>query len=610
MKKLHLLLGLAFLCTKVNAQALSGNYYIPHQAAGQKGYATLGEAVRDLNSKGVAGNVTFYINANTTETEQIYLAVNTQGHTVTIKPQQGTSPIIDLTNATQVGGGKIDGVFVIGATGHEKTDMVDTHNIVIDGSNTEGGTTRDLIIQGPVTTKQLSTIVIFGDNDNFTLKNCKLVHQSGAAYHNAALMITNVKLAMPDGTKVDKLPDNVSILNNEINAVGGRGADCIYVNTNGTPDEGAVGWNIDGNVLNANYTGIQLQYVDKANISNNTIAITQTNSSNSTAILLDEKVSEISEGVINVFGNKLVKLTTLNKTWANNNGIIGINNQYKVPKEVNIYNNMISLTGPSVPEAKDCRIYGIRCTGSATNNVCHNTIYIPSMLAMTDPGRTVIGGLVFGGKGDIDPIGGWTVFTNNIIVGEETTMKYHAIIRFGTSGIFDSNHNVVYNAPAPNAYMGYFENADVKTLAEWQVVSQCDTDSKEKAVNFVDKTNANLMLAGSSIGDTDLLMPSVLGYTTDITGAQRGESTYAGVHDPSATTSIVLQRIKGCNEYVGVEIVNDILSIRLEGKAQVEVYTVRGLLIDKVDVETVYTKRLKKGIYLVKVNKQVIKIGI
>lgn len=610
MKKFYLVLGLAMILTDVNAQALSGDYYIPNHSVGQNGYSTLGEAVRDLNRKGLVGDVTFYINANVTESEQIYLAVNTQGHTVTIKPQQGTSPILDLTNATQVGGGKIDGVFVIGSSSHEKTDMVDTHNIVIDGSNTKGGTTRDLIIQGPVTTKQLSTIVVFGNNDNFILKNCKLVHQSGADYHNAALMITNVNLTMPDGSKVDKLPDNVSVLNNEIDAVGGRGADCIYVNTNGTPAEGAVGWHIDGNILNANYTGIQLQYVDKAIISNNTIAVTQTNSSNSTAILLDEKVSDVSEGVINIHGNRLVKLTTLNKIWANNNGIIGINNQYKAPKEVNIYNNMVTLTGPSVPEAKDCRIYAIRCTGSATNNVYHNTIYIPTMLTMNNPGQSVIGGLVFGGKGDVDPLGGWTTFANNIIVGDETSMKYHAIMRYGTSGMFESNHNIVYTTPAPNAYVGYFEGRSVKTLAEWQEISECDKNSAEKNVTFVDKEHADLFLSGQSIGDPDLQVPLIEGYTLDITGATRsGDKTYAGAHDPGEIATSI-EDDGGDEKNFTVHTIGSTLTLRIQGTARIELYSVNGVLIEKAQFNGNYTKHLERGCYLLKLNGSVVKFVI
>jgi len=99
-------------------------------------------------------------------------------------------------------------------------------------------------------------------------------------------------------------------------------------------------------------------------------------------------------------------------------------------------------------------------------------------------------------------------------------MKTWLIRRVGTGGTFNSNYNDLYfDISINDAYTGFWNDADQKTLSNWQSASSKDANSVSKAVNFVSTTD--LHLTGSSIGDNDLIATVLSGYTTDIDGNTR-----------------------------------------------------------------------------------------
>jgi parallel beta-helix repeat protein len=612
MKKLLFSLFFILLIGKVEAQELSGDYYIPNQSAGQNGYSLLSDAIYDLNNKGMSGNVTFHINADITETDDIRLGVNTQDYTLTIKPAPGASPTINLQqgNTTTGDATVITGAFIIGSPVANKTNMVYTNNLVIDGSNTEDGTTRDMIIQGPVTTNQKSVIAIFGDNDNVMVKNCVIINNCSNQYANACFIVTNyVTINEGDQSVNNFSPDNLTIQNNELYSLYGGGSDGIYINNNGgTPTTGMVGLLIEENIISSAYRGIRVSYTDEAKISGNTISVNQVVSNNAAGIILEPNVND-TDGTIDICNNKLINLSTLNINYANNNGIMGIDCEYILPKTVNIYNNTVMMTGPTREITKDSRIYGIRSTGNATCNIYHNTIYIPEMMDMNDFARSSVAGIVFGGKGDVPPIGGFTTVKNNIVIGEESLMKYWCILRLGNSGVFTSENNIFYCATGTNGYIGAHDGTDTKTLDEWRTESRQDANSKSKHVNFEDLSTANLLLTGISIGDTDLGVNALPEVTKDILGNERHTPlAYAGAHEPNDlnSSSILLIddiRIQIITSRVGIEVL-------MEKEAEIRLYSINGALIDKARVDSKYVKNLNAGVYIIQIESKVFKFVI
>ena len=113
----------------------------------------LREAFDVLNDATFTGDCNFYITSDITETYTpavgLGLAINPDPYTVTFKPYTGVQPVITLNYPTDLNSGP-SGALVIGipSKGNITWDSLrTTKNIVIDGSNTVGGTTRDLTIQ-------------------------------------------------------------------------------------------------------------------------------------------------------------------------------------------------------------------------------------------------------------------------------------------------------------------------------------------------------------------------------------------------------------------------------------------------------------------------------
>ncbi|TRZ52223.1 T9SS C-terminal target domain-containing protein [bacterium] len=230
---------------------MSGEY----QVGGGRLYATLSAAVSDLNARGVSGAVTFLLTdpAYTAETLPITLS-NISGvsatNTITIKPNTGVSTVISGASPS----GAIIKVF-------------NTNYVTIDGSNTEGGTTRNLTLTNTSATSP--SVVWFGSNGvtpvtNLTLKNCII---NNGAQSNTAVWIS-------DGTTIGTAGyfNNITIQHNSIQ----KAYIGIYAIATVSAGNGN-GLSITENDLNSSgadalrFAGVFVQGVDGATVSNNSI---------------------------------------------------------------------------------------------------------------------------------------------------------------------------------------------------------------------------------------------------------------------------------------------------------------------------------------------------
>jgi len=577
--------------TKANPTTFTGTYKVGTTALAD--FSSLSAAVAVINAGTITGDVTLEITSDLTEANNIGLGVNTAGFTLTIKPQAGIAPTLTFTGTAAQ---SIDGNFVIGSPTVANTNLVPTNNVVIDGSNTVNGTTKDMTINGAVTSNQISVIRIFGNNDNIIIKNCIITNRSTSANSTAPITVTDYY----SGSNFT--PDILTITNNTLSSLAGNGGLGVYLSNSGSPTVGMTGIVVSNNIISHRGTrAIMCNYVNDANIFGNQIsAAIQSGNAAGAGIFLSTGTA--SAGTFNIYNNRFSNLSILNTAIGTGNGYIAIDNGLASPKIVNIYNNFI--TGFTITAAvSNSKIYGIRHTGASVSNVYNNTIVLPEMTNMTALGSTFIAGIAFATAATTEaaPTGSMNI-KNNIIVSNETGMKTWGIRRIGTGGTFKSNNNIIYNSNTTNGCVGFFNTSDARDIAAWQTASSQDADSKSVAVSFADVVAGDLSIAGLSIRDADLKVPGLATILNDIFGTVRNvEFTYAGAHEstlPFLSTYVenrVEQTARIMRTSSGVE-------ISLDGEVMVELYTINGLLIEKTNASGTYSRDLNSGVYIIRIN--------
>jgi len=143
---------------------LAGDYYIP-QGSHAQGFATLGEAIAALNTNGATGPVRFLIDADLNELgSQLIITRNdlTAATPVIIKPAPTKTPSITITSFPTTGNHAKQGFTIENAS-----------YITIDGSNTEGGKTKDLTIIGDDAVNGLYVVGVIDNSDYINIINVK-----------------------------------------------------------------------------------------------------------------------------------------------------------------------------------------------------------------------------------------------------------------------------------------------------------------------------------------------------------------------------------------------------------------------------------------------------
>jgi len=591
MKKITFLV-VALVVSLVTMSQMAGVYKVGI-AEVSPNFSSLSAAVTALNTNTFGADVVLEITSDLTEAANIGLGVNTAGFTLTIKPQAGVAPTLTFAGTTAQ---SIDGNFVVGSPTFSSTNLISTNNVLIDGSNTINGTTKDMTIIGAVTSSQISVIRIFGNNDNITIKNCIITNRSTSASSTAPINVTDFF------STSNFTPDNLTISNNTLSSLAGNGGLGIYLSNSGNPTVGMTGIVISNNTISHRGTrAIMCNYVNDANIFGNQISATmQLAGAAGAGVYLTTGTS--LAGTFNVYNNRFSNLSILNNTAGTSNGYIAIDNGFSSPKIVNIYNNFI--TGFAVTAAvSNSKLYGIRHSGASTSNIYNNTIVLPEMTNMTALGSSLLAGIAFATSATTEAAPTGTInIKNNIIVSNETGMKTWGIRRVGTGGTFTSNNNIIYPSNMINGYVGFFNASDASDIASWQTASSQDADSKSVSVTFANDATGDLSIAGLSIQDANLKVPSLAAVVNDIFGTVRNaEFTYAGAHEstlPFLMTYLddnVEQNAHIMRTSTGVE-------VSFAGEAVIELYSINGMLIEKTNANGTYSRDLNNGVYIVRIN--------
>ncbi|MGB2867716.1 MAG: T9SS type A sorting domain-containing protein [Bacteroidota bacterium] len=530
-KILSLWTCLVFLCG-VSVAQLNGTYYIgaagTRPGGGDPEYATLKAAVDALTASGVSGPVTLYFTESKTYTEPENVALLPTGtsatNTITFKPYTGVTATVSFTKTTDntgLSGGWIIGakdVTTTSATNYGITVSDSASYITIDGSNTNGGTTRDLTVQTQSTTNvNTNPFRIFGNVNNITLKNVVITAYQSVSY---AVNIT------PRFSTINYIPDNITVENCAITNIAGSAAQGIGVSQSGTVTVFPTGYVFRDNYIRARTRGVFMNGGGSADIYRNKIIVIQSGTGS-----LSEGVYALLVGTsstLNIYSNTFDTLSTAQGSTAGTFGVVGILCESNAT--YNVYNNMITniLTTTATVDPNLARVSGIHIA-AGTAYVYHNTINMND-LAYDPTGSTRL--QVYAG---IRMSSGTVTAKNNIVVCSEANDSSYAIYRSG--GTLTSDRNDLYQVSGAG-YVGFYTSAQ-PALSDWQSASSQDANSKSVSVTFAGATD--LHLTAGSDGDLNLIGAAGTGVATDIDGDTRNAFVpYMGADEAATVLPVQL----------------------------------------------------------------------
>lgn len=531
-KMLALIVVCVFLFAGAFGQAMSGTYYIGNTGtapgATDPHYATLNAACEAVMTAGVGGDIVFLITSDLTEPENVDLAVNTGDYSITFKPYTGITPTVTYTQAADNAGSS--GAFVIGVLNTSGAALVPTNNIVIDGSNTVDGTTRDLSFVSSSGTNAYA-FRLRGNNDNITIKNCNMT-------------VTTASYGIWVNSVDNAIPDNLTIENNFIQANSTTTGTPVHVAYSGTITDPMENLVVRNNHLVARTRGVFLNgNTNVALIEGNTVEVNQTASGYISAAVFGNKI--YSTGTTYILGNDFKVNATANTAASN-----GIRTIVASGGGTFIVANNF-FRGYAGPDASGTatEMIGIRC-GSPVE-AYYNTFVLNNIDATT--------GTLYRA---INVAAGTPTIKNNIFVIEEDDFSAYAI-----SGAPVSDYNNFYLKGTTNAKA----HPTYATLADLQGAGM-DLNSVSKAVEFVSADD--LHLAGASDGDFDLAGTPITGITTDIDGDVRGtEYPYMGADEAATALEAPVLPAVFFSEYIEGSSNNKAL----------EIYNATGAAIDLAD---------------------------
>jgi hypothetical protein len=486
-------------------------------------YATLKAACDSINAQ--AGNITadrmYYITSNLTEPANVAVAGNTNGNTITFKPYAGvTSTITFAQVADNVGlsGGWVIGVknLAISSTTNYGVTLNDsTQNIVIDGSNTVGGKTRDLsIVTAAGVSGNANPIRIFGNTNNIVVKNVVVSTGQSVSY---AILITPRQLTTA-GYAGNYIPDNITIDNCDVTNTFGSAGQGIAISASGTPTVFPTGIVFSNNKVTATTRGIFLNYSGNTGVYGNQIYLRQTGSGS-----LSEGIFAYIIGaptnVTNIYNNKILLLSSANVVTGTAAGIEGI--WIATQGIYNVYNNFI--TGFTLAKGTQGIHTGIGIsTGTAngiTANVYHNSVNIGNgsdSAGATPPIQAAFYLNLTGTTGTRV-----VNLANNAFASNDSNYATYAMYVPATNlGTLTSDYNDLYTAGG-SGKIGKFGATDCATLADWKTASATDAHSVSGDPKFVSSSDLHITATANPISVVSNAGTAISGFTTDIDGDVR-----------------------------------------------------------------------------------------
>lgn len=507
-------------------------------AGGGGDYLTLGEAATAFS--GVVGGInrpwTIEIASNTTEATNVYFA-NTFGvdGSLTIKPAAATTPVVDFTFTGTVTG--IFGHLVIGTT---DGTLPDTPNYresngkyTIDGSNTVGGTTRDLTFKvgssgTPLATSMNRLIRVFGNNHGVVIKNMKL-HMYDTSGTASAVALAGGQVPS-GGTSV--APDGIQILNNEIISSSSTnnafGIDSTMA-ANGTAAAGTSFDNslIADNDITAQQRGIFMNGFANTTVARNNVSLVSTLGNVTFGGIFHLNSNTVSPFTINIDRNT-VDVAITAATWTAAQGPIGIfldSGSVGAVGNFNVTNNTVKLSAQG-GSATDILFRGISASSVTSNYVIeHNSVELAagSASGVTASRAAAVSAVLTFTTGS-------AAIRNNILVNRDLDGATSPLYTAAVTNVTSANNNLV------GRVAGRVGTTDYADIATWNSTSTIDTTSQSVDPATTSPAWGADLLFASAPGTIATVAASTT--LTDINGNTRpATGAFPGAQQPSSSVA-------------------------------------------------------------------------
>ncbi|MES2388805.1 MAG: choice-of-anchor Q domain-containing protein [Bacteroidota bacterium] len=505
---------------------LAGDYYIGAALSGTylgtpyNSYATITAALADLNSRGVSAATRFLL------TDASYSASETFPLSISSFANSGNNPVTIKPCSACVGTGNT-AVTISGASANSVINLNGVSNIIIDGSNAVGGTSRDLTITTTNTTT--SPAIIWANSTastpaaNNTVKNCIITGNSitktlaGIGFGAAS----TPAIAAAGKTAAGKNNNGNTVSNNLISAVqygifsAGTSA--------GIPNTGNV---ISGNnILSCRFAGIYAYWESGISISGNTITSCSSATNANPAIgiacggtvvsgIYSAPVTVPNGGDVtgaNISGNKI--LSVVNST-SGGYSAVGIYVSYVAGGTNNLYNNQVAgvtalTTSPDV-------LAGILVCGGGITNVYHNSVYMP---VGNSPGANTFAFAVGGGGSPAVNV------KNNIFcnAGPGTALNLAIGLNFSNYTNFVSDYNNLSSGTTGIGIASALNGSTALTYATWQSTTGKDANSFNASPSALFTSSTDLHLGNGTCAFKGR-GTAIAGLTTDFDGDVRSST--------------------------------------------------------------------------------------
>lgn len=528
MKKI-LFVVLAFLSALCFSQALSGTYIIGKSQPAP--FNTITAAINRINAVGVSGPVTFLLNDdayNNSTGENFPVKIlqysgSSTVNTLRVKPNAGKNVIISATNANSYTG-------MPAVLQFEGAD-----NIIIDGSNVSGGTSRNLTI-------------LNNDGVEYSARTTVWIASLGTNSANN-IRILNTKLQMQNLNQYGIQLSGIFVGGNAIggnNALGGSVSTAAHSNltfnnnefvnvrqgiiVSGNSSLRTTGITVTGNQMgstnDAQKPNVPLQFTNASNVSitdNNFVGFANTSSSNSQLGLYIENGSQTyirrntfqdfkttgtyTGSVISISGQtSQLEITENRITNVRNNvggPIYGIElNVSASSTGISLVNNFIGNIVSSGTTTNTA--HGIYMANGTGTKIYHNTVAMNTAQNGESSALNIAGGSGYDIRNNI--------FTNS------STMKSFAVYSSVSATAFTAIDNNNYRANTVG-----FLGGDRATLADWKSATKKDQNSLNVLPQFTSLDDLHLPPANNAALDNK--GQALAAVTIDIDQQTRSAST-------------------------------------------------------------------------------------
>lgn len=469
-------------------------------------YATLPAAVSDLNSRGVSGPTRFLLTDSRYDlAAQLAISVTsankpTATNRVTFKPAAGMNDTISVNSATSVG------------------ILIATSFVTFDGSNTDGGTTRNMVIQN-IGTGTSSGAVFVLSAEGVIIKNLRTRCATGALAYG--IIFSDSRNGLVENCNPARTAIGIQGQSNSLNLK-------VYKNE--------VGFGFDPTTSLAdsiNSYGIGLVSSPNYEVIGNVVSgIIKSLSTTPDGIIVGSVTSGIGSNNGLIANNYVTNIKSYG-VGAAGWGARGIRlSNASGSSNIALVNNMITNIGYGTDASASFAVHGIYISQGGGYNIAYNTIHLANFIesaALVTASNAI--GMNSANISNVNIVNNVLSNSQNLSSVNGTTYAVSSTTAIHPTVMFDNNN---YWTPQPSGRMIGLAGVNYTTLNAWSGFMMDDYFSISADPSLTDSIDATPVLNSPAAWNNNGAGYPIPGLDTDILGNPRSASVANGPTDIGA----------------------------------------------------------------------------